>query len=159
EDLAFDVDRDLLRQIACRHRLGDVGDVAHLGGQIARHRVHAFGQVLPGAGHALNVGLATEPAFAADLASDARHLGSEGSELVDDGVDGVLQLRDLALHIDGDLFGKIAGGDRGGDLGDVAYLGGEISGHRVHAFGEILPGAGHALNVGLATEPSFGADL
>src|SRR5207302_9738568 len=45
KDFATDVDGDLARKIAigdgCRH----LGDVAHLPGQIAGHRVHTVGQV------------------------------------------------------------------------------------------------------------------
>ena len=55
------------------------------------------GEVLPGAGDALHVGLAAELAFGADLAGHAGHFGGEGRQLVDHGVDGVLQLEDLAL--------------------------------------------------------------
>ena len=57
---------------------GDVGDVAHLGGQVAGHEVHVVGQILPGAGHALHVGLSAELAFGADFAGHARHFGGEG---------------------------------------------------------------------------------
>ena len=34
ENLALDIDRDLLRQIPIRDRRGHIGDVAHLAGQI-----------------------------------------------------------------------------------------------------------------------------
>ena len=35
--------------------------------------------------------------------------------------------QDLAAHIHGDLAGKVAFGDRGGDFRDVAHLGGQVS--------------------------------
>ena len=41
------------------------------------------------------------------------------------------------------LRDKIAIGDGGGHLGDVAHLGGQVAGHRIHRVGQILPGAGH----------------
>ena len=63
-----------LRQVAVGDGRGHLGDVAHLGGQVAGHRVDAVGQVLPGAGDALHVGLAAELAFGADLAGHAGHL-------------------------------------------------------------------------------------
>ena len=69
--------------------------------------------------HAFDLGLAAELALGADLARDARDLVGEGRELVDHGVDRVLQLEDLALDVDGDLLGQVAVGDRGRDLGDV----------------------------------------
>ena len=76
QDLAADVDGDLLRQVAAGDGGRDLGDVADLRGQVVRHRVDAVGQVLPRAGHAEHVRLAAEPAFGADLARDARHLAT-----------------------------------------------------------------------------------
>ena len=43
------VDVDLLGQVALGDRGGDLRDVAHLAGQVVRHRVDVVGQVLPGA--------------------------------------------------------------------------------------------------------------
>ena len=123
------VDGDLLGQVAVGDGGGDLGDVAHLAGQVAGHRVDVVGQVLPGAGDALHLGLAAQLALGADLAGHAGHLGGEGVELVDHRVDGVLQLEDLALDVDGDLLGQVAVGDRGRDLGDVAHLAGQVAGH------------------------------
>ena len=42
-------------------------------------RVDVVGQILPGAADALDLGLAAELAFRADLAGDAGHLGGEAS--------------------------------------------------------------------------------
>src|SRR5439155_1237833 len=39
-DLALDVDRDLLGQVAAGHGRGDLGDVAHLVGEVGGHGVH-----------------------------------------------------------------------------------------------------------------------
>ena len=58
--------------------------------------------------------LAAELAFGADLARDAADFGRERVELVDHRVDGVLQLEDLALHVDGDLARQVAARDRRG---------------------------------------------
>src|SRR5207249_3255028 len=147
EDLAVHVHGDLLGQVAVRHRLRHVGDVADLRGQVAGHRVDGIGEVFPGAGHVADVGLAAELALGADLARDARDLGGERAELVDHRVDSVLELEHLAADVDGDLAGQIAVGDGGGDLGDVADLGGEVAGHRVDRVGEVFPGPGHVANV------------
>ena len=57
------------------------------------HEVHVVGEVLPGAGDALHLGLAAELALGADLARDARHLRGERRELVDHRVDGVSSAR------------------------------------------------------------------
>src|SRR5207245_1833765 len=115
--------------------------------------------VLPGAVHAWYERLAAQPTVTAVLTGPPRVLGREGAELVDQGVDGVLQLQHLAPHVDGDLLGEVAVGDRGGDVGDVADLAGEVAGHGVHRVGEVLPRPGHAPDVGLATQPPFGSDL
>ena len=108
EHLAARVDGDLLREIALRDRGRDVGDVAHLAGEVVGERVDVVGQVLPGAADALDARLAAELALGADLARDARHLVGERRELVDHRVDRVLQLEDLALDVDGDLAAEVA---------------------------------------------------
>ena len=56
-----------LRQVAVGDRGRDLGDVAHLVGQVAREDVDVVGQVLPGARDALDVGLPAQLAFGADL--------------------------------------------------------------------------------------------
>src|SRR5439155_731934 len=159
EDLALHVDGDLLREVAVRDRLGHVRDVPHLRGQVAGHEVHAVGQVLPGAGDALHVRLAAELPLRADFACDARHFGGEGAELIDHRVDGVLELQDFAPHVDGDLLAKLTLADRGRHLRDVPHLPGQVPGHQVHAVGQVLPGAGDSLHVGLAAEPPLRPDL
>ena len=45
------------------------------------------------------------------------------------------------------------------DLGDVAHLRGQVGGEQVDVVGEVLPGAGHALDLGLAAELSLDADV
>src|SRR5262249_28456628 len=111
EDLALDVHRDLLGQVAIRDSRGYLGDVERLGCEVAGHGVDAIREVLPRAGDALDVGLAAQLAVGADLAGDAGHLGGEGAQLVHHGVDGVFELQDFALDVDGDLLGQVAVGD------------------------------------------------
>src|SRR5712691_8303006 len=159
QNFALDVHGDLARQVAARDRGGDFGDVANLGGQIARHRVHAVGEILPGAGHARHVGLAAEAALGADLARHARHLAGEPVELIHHGVEGFFQLQDLAAHVDGDLARKVAAGDGGRDLGNIANLGGQIARHRIDAVGQVFPGAGDAGHLGLTAELAVGSDF
>ena len=55
-----------------------------------------------------NERLTAELAFGADLAGHTRDFGGEGVQLVDHGVDGFLQLQDLALHIDRDFARQVA---------------------------------------------------
>src|SRR5690606_7756427 len=119
EDFAFHVDRDLLRQVAACHGGGDLGDVADLAGEVARHGVDVVGEVLPSAADALDLRLAAQPAFGADLTRHPRHLTGERVELVDHGVDGVLQLEDFAAHLDGNLLRQVSARHGGGHLGYV----------------------------------------
>ena len=101
------------------------------------------------------------PSRPSEPTSRATRVTSRGerAELVDHRVDGVLQLQDLAADVDGDLLGEVAVGDGRGHLGDVAHLAGEVAGHGVDAVGQVLPGAGDALDLGLAAELALGADL
>ena len=159
EDLAFDVDRDLLRQVAARDRGGHFGDVADLAGQVGRHGVDVVGQVGPGAGDAFDLRLAAKLSFRADLASDPGHLGRERVQLVDHHIDGVLQFQNLAFDIDGDLLGQIAPGDRGRHLCDIAHLASEIVCELIDVVGEVSPGSSDARHLCLAAELAFGPDL
>src|SRR3546814_410366 len=102
---------------------------------------------------------AAQVAVRTHLARHARHCRSEAVELVHHRVDGVLERQNLALHLDGDLLGKIARRHGGRYLGDVADLAGQVGGHRVHIVGKVLPGAGDALDLGLAAELALVADL
>src|SRR2546423_1841345 len=96
---------------------------------------------------------------AAAPARPPRHLGGEGVQLVHHGVDGFLELQDLAADVDGDLLGQVAVGDGDRHVGDVADLGGQIARHRVDAFGQVLPHAGDLAHLRLTAELAFGADL
>ena len=98
QDLAADVDRDLLGQVAVGDRDRDVGDVAHLRGQVAGHQVDAVRQVLPDAADVLHLRLPAELAVGADLARDARDLGREHAELPDHRVDDRRGAQELALE-------------------------------------------------------------
>src|SRR5690606_5094855 len=117
------------------------------------------GQVLPGPAHALDLSLPAEAALGAHFACDPGHFAGERVELVDHHVDGVLQLEDFAFHVDRDLLGQVAACHGGGDLGDVADLAGEVARHGVDVVGEVLPSAADALDLRLAAQPAFGADL
>jgi hypothetical protein len=103
QDFSTDVDRDLLREVAAGNGRRHFRDVADLRRQVAGHEVDVVGEVLPRTGHTGHLRLATELAVGADLACHARDFRSERVELIDHRVDGVLQLEDLASHIDRDL--------------------------------------------------------
>src|SRR5207302_1237967 len=159
EDLAAYVDRDLLGEITLGDRGRDLGDVADLGGEVARHVVDVVGEVFPDAGDAFDLRLAAKVPFGTDFAGDAGDLAPKGVELIDHDVDRVLELADLAADVDGFFFGEVALGDGGRDVGDVADLGGQVGGHEVNVVGEILPDAGRAFDLRLAAELALGADL
>ena len=136
------VDGDLLGQVAAGHRRGHLGDVADLGGQVAGHDVDVVGEVLPGAGHA------RAPRPGRRACPRCRPRGPPGSprRRTDDSWSTIvltvrLQLEHLARHVDRDLAGQVAVGHRGGHLGDVAHLVGQVAGHRVDRVGEVLPAA------------------
>src|SRR5205807_37130 len=115
----------------------------------AGHEIHAVGEVLPGAGDVADVGLPTQLAFGADLASHAGHFGRERAELIDHRVHRVLQLQDFAADIDRDLFRQVAVGHGGGHFGDLPDVLAVIAGHGVHAIGQVFPGAGNPLDIRL----------
>src|SRR4029453_10054802 len=159
EDFAFHVHGDLARQVTACHGGRHFGNIADLSGKVPRHRIHRVSQVFPGAAPSEPVRLAAEPAFGADFARDARHFAGESVELVHHRVDGFLQLQDLARHVHGDFFRKVATGDGGRDVGNVTDLCGQVAGHEVHAVGQVLPCAGYARHGGLTTEFAFRADF
>src|SRR5207237_895655 len=125
-DLAFGLDGDRPRQVPLRHGCRDFGDGTQLRRQRAGELVHVVREALPRAGDALDLRLDAQLAFGAYLAGHAGDLVREGGELVDHGVDRLLQLEDLALDSDGDLLAQVTGGDCGRHLGDVAHLGREV---------------------------------
>ena len=77
---------------------GDLGDVAHLGGQV-RHRVDVVGEILPGAGDAL-VPAAWPPSLPSVPTSRATRVTSDANdaELIDHRVDGLRGAQELAFE-------------------------------------------------------------
>src|SRR5207302_65721 len=57
EDLAANVDGDLLGEVALGDGGGDLGDVAHLGREVAGHVIDVVSEVFPDAGHAFHLRL------------------------------------------------------------------------------------------------------
>src|SRR6185436_2205662 len=146
------VDGDLLREVAGGHGDRHFGDVPDLRRQVAGHLVDVVGEVLPGAGDAGDDRLAAKLAVGPHFPGDAAHFRGKGVQLVDHRIDGVLQLEDLALDVDGDLARQVAARHRGRDLGDVAHLAGQIGRHEVDVVGQVLPGAGNAGDDRLAAQ-------
>ena len=103
--------------------------------------------------------LAAELALGADFARDAGDFRRKRVELVDHRVDGVLELENLALDVDGDLAREVAARHGRRHAGDVAHLRGQVRRHGVDRVGEVLPRAGHAGHDGLAAQLAVGADF
>ena len=93
-----DVYGDLFRKIAIGDRNRDFGDVANLRGKVRRHKVHAFGQVLPDARHFPNLCLTAQLAFGADFARHARHFRREDAQLFDHRVDDGRRAKEFAFE-------------------------------------------------------------
>ena len=159
ENFAFDVDRDLARQVAAGDGRRDFGDVSHLRGEVGAHRVDRVGEVLPRAGDARHDRLHAQPAFGPDLARHARDLRRERPQLLDHRVDGFLQLQNFAADVDRDLARQVAVGHGDRHLGDVAHLRGQVRRHRVHVVGQVLPGSRDTGHDRLAAELAFRPDL
>src|SRR5207249_3799132 len=159
QDLALYVHRDLLREIAARHGRRDLGNVAHLAGEVPRHEVDAVGQVLPRPGNSLDLRLTAEPALRADLPGHPGDLVGERAQRVGHPVDRLGQRGDLALGLNRDLLGEVAAryGRRG--FTTVARLAGEVARHEVDAVGQVLPRPRDPRNLRLAAEPALRADL
>ena len=142
QELTLDVDRDLLAQVAVGHGGGHLGDVSHLPGQVAGHQVHVVGQVLPDAADLDRHGCGlTELALGPHLAGYARELGYEAVELVDHGVDRVLQVQHLAADVGRHLLAEIAVGhrpDHALHLDGRAHQRADQAVHRLHAPGPAL---------------------
>ena len=158
-DFAARIDLNRPRQVALGHGGRDLGDRAHLRGQVRGEQVDVAGEVLPGAGGAGHVGLAAEAAFDADLARHGGDLVGEGLQRAGHVVDGFGQRRDLALRFHREVLLQVAVGDRGHHLHDAAHLLGQVRRHDVHGVGQVLPRSGDAGHLGLAAELAFGADF
>ena len=159
QKLAADIDGDLLRQVSPGDGRRDLRYVAQLHGQVAGERVDVVGQILPDAADAPDCRLAAELTVGTDFARDASHFRCERRQLIDHRVDRVLELEDLALHVDGDLAREIAARDSRRHLRDVTDLTRQVRRHEVHIVGKVLPRAGDAFDNCLTAKLAVGADL
>ena len=85
-----------LERSPSRDRGRHLGDVADLDVRFAGHEVDVVGQVLPGAGDALDLRLAAQLALGADFARDAGDFRGERAELVHHRVDDLGRAQELA---------------------------------------------------------------
>ena len=68
KNFALHIDSDLTRQVATRHRSGDLGNIAHLRCQVRCEKIDVVGQVLPGSRNARHHRLTAKAPFRADFA-------------------------------------------------------------------------------------------
>src|SRR6185437_6810245 len=158
-NFALRVHREFLPEIAVRHSGDDFHDAAHLFSEVRGHDVDVISEVFPCSGDSRHDRLAAEFSVGADFASHAGDFRREGIELVDHGVDSVLQFENFALHVHGDFAREIAARHGGGHFCDVTHLASEVAGHRVHRIGQVFPRAADSGNIGLAAKAAFGTDF
>src|SRR5205085_1286701 len=77
QDFAADIDGDFLRQVTIRDWASDFGDVAHLAGEIAGHKVHRVGEIFPGSGDTAHVRLTAEFSFRTHFTRHPRYFRRE----------------------------------------------------------------------------------
>ena len=106
--------------------------------RLRRHAVDVVGQLLPRAADALDRGLTAEPAFRADLARDARHLGRERVQLIDHRVERRLEVEHLAPRVDGDLPRQVAGATARATSAMLRTWFVRFDGHRVDVVGQSM---------------------
>src|SRR5262249_40222537 len=121
-NFTFRFQNQLPLQVSIRNVGNDLGDTAHLSGQVRCHEVDVIGEVFPRAGDAAHFRLAAELTFRADLARHAGNFRGEAVELIHHRVDGVLKLEDFALHVHGDFPAQVPVCHRCGDLRNVSNL-------------------------------------
>ncbi len=163
EELALDVDGNLLREVAVGDGRGHFGDVADLGRQVAGHQVDVVGEVLPGSRDAPDLRLAGQLAFGADLARHARDLRRKRAELIDHRVDrdrgaAELPLERAPLGLERHGLRQVAlghGADDTRHLGRGVHQVVDQSVDRVHRRG---PRPAHVPQAGALRQPALASD-
>src|SRR5262249_61869351 len=121
-DFALRVYGELLSEVAGGDGRHDFHDAAHLLGEVGRHDVDVVGEVFPRAGHAGYFGLTAEFSFGADFTRHAVDFAGESVQLIEHGVDGVLQLENFAFHVNRDFAREVALRHGGGYFGQCGRL-------------------------------------
>ncbi len=146
---------NFLTQVTVGHGRGHLGDGPYLCGKVGSELVHIVCQVLPSTTCARHLSLASKLTFHTHFAGNGGHLGRECVKRVDHGVDRISQLCDLALSLQFQLLRQVASCDRCHHFGDAPHLGGKVVAHGVHVVGQVLPSAGYAFHLGLASQFSL----
>src|SRR5437870_2920540 len=159
ENFPFHVHGDFLRQVAAGHGGGHLGDVPDLVGEVVRHEIDVVGQVFPRTRNTFDLSLAAELSFGTDFAGDAGDFRGKRRELVHHGEIGRASRKDCAFDVQRNLLREVDAGYSCRHVGDVPDLVGQIGRHEVHVIGQVFPGTGHAFDLSLAAELSFGTDF
>ena len=130
-----------------------------MSGEVPGHRIDTVGQILPRACNTGHVSLTGEFAFSADLTRHSSHFSRERTELIDHGIDRVLELENLTLNVHGDFLGEISPRHCGGDFGDVANLTREIPCHEIDRISQVFPSSRNAFHPRLTAKNSFRTDF
>ena len=101
--------------------------------------------------------LSTKLSFSSYFAGDTRHFRGKSTELINHGVDRVLQLQCLAARFDGDCLGEISFRHRSRHGGNISYLARQIPGERIHIISKVFPGAADAGYYSLTSELTLGS--
>ena len=163
ENFPFDVDRDLLGEVAVGDGGGDLGDVPDLRGEIAGHAVDVVRQVLPGPAHALHPGLPAELALGADFASHAGDLGGKRAELVHHRVHRLADPEELAherpaFDVEGHRLRQVSPGHCSDNAGHFAGGLNQIADQCVDRVDRGRPGSGRPVQVRPLGDLPFLAD-
>ena len=120
KNFAAHVHRNFAREVAAGHGGRHFGDVAHLAGQVAGHRVDGVGQVFPRARHAGHLRLSAQFAVGSHFARHARHFRGEHAQLLNHRVHDLRRPQEFAfqrpaVHVQPHCLRQVAlrdGGDR-----------------------------------------------
>ena len=107
-------------------------------------RIDTVGQVFPGSGNPLDLGLAAQLAVGADLARDAGHFRGERAKLVNHRVDGLADAEEFAperaaLVLQRNALGEIALGHGADDSSDFLGRSYQVADQGIHGVNAIGP--------------------
>jgi len=114
----------LFREITEGDGLCNLCNGSNLGSQVCGELIDNTCELAPGAFNINDMSLTAELAIGADLLTDSGDFAGKELELVDHGVDDILELNhDEALYRDGNFLRKVATSDGIANAGDVLDLG------------------------------------
>lgn len=107
---------------------------------VVGHNIDIVRQVLPGPLDAFDFSLPAELALCTDFSGHPRHFSSELTQRLRHSVDGVFEVKNLAVRSDHDLLRKVTAGDSFRDLRNGSHLVGQVLRHQIDIVGNGLQG-------------------